>query len=530
MRNFIATALMLLSTCSWGYGHTSRLGSLDVPAVGSLNWGNDMNANLYKISSFTASTIDFSVFKTSTEFDGPVLISSQDANGNSIVFSSSVVLGGCLKTTPTGGCVSFGGGTPGAAATIDGVSAVSVSSTSSASATNIQTSSAAYFDFNIPRGADGAVGPQGSAGTNGTNGINSINYVSNSTSSVGWFIDTFSCDGNTTIYTLTYTPSSAMGIDVRVSGSVLTQGNGLDYTYTFPKTITLSTPIAASCATSSFYAKYTVNASTFGLGVLVDSAAYANNAGSAVNITGTLAVGQLGSGTIPNDTSGNSAWAPSCGLAGGASSSTTAGYANTSAYSAGAGSATTAGFSNSSSYAYGASSAATANWVGTSAYAVGCGTAAATQSVINTMTSQVTHTASVTISGVTATYALQTSTGINVVAGGLYYNGTRGTTLSPSASQTICNQTCTGGICTGGAVCSASSGASFTGWVKDYFSGNGSTKVFSLSQTAISAAAIDVDLNGFSVFVSTDFTATTSAVTFSTAPASGALIQTHYMY
>ena len=128
-------------------------------------------------------------------------------------------------------------------------------------------------------GPSGPSGPAGSAGINGANGINAIQYVSNSTSSVGWFIDDFSsqCALGVSSYSLTYVPSSAMGLDARLNGVTLDQG--VDYSYTFPQTIYLSTP-PAKCA--HFLAKYTVNASTFGLGVLVSSSSYAVNAGTAV--------------------------------------------------------------------------------------------------------------------------------------------------------------------------------------------------------------------------------------------------------
>jgi len=109
---------------------------------------------------------------------------------------------------------------------------------------------------------------------------------------------------------------------------------------------------------------------------------------------------------------------------------------------------------------------------------------------VKTISSAETYTASITISGVITTYALQTSTGINVVAGGLYYNGTQGTTLSPSASQVIAGQTCVGGICTGGTLITPSvSGGNV--------SNSGTPVVRSLAQwqsaTAISSSPIIVD-------------------------------------
>jgi len=186
----------------------------------------------------------------------------------------------------------------------------------STSTTAVQGGVQNIYISTIP-GPTGATGPQGPQGATG-----GIQYVSASTSSVGWFVDSLACNGTRTNYALTYAPSSAMGIFCYLNGSKLTQGT--DYTYSFPYSITLSTPAASACA--DLECDYTINTSTnfgvafssAGFAVTCTSAVYASNAagvaggttGSITTWTGATTFGSLTSPTqcsLPNVSVGISA-------------------------------------------------------------------------------------------------------------------------------------------------------------------------------------------------------------------------------
>ena len=166
----------------------------------------------------------------------------------------------------------------------------------STSTTAVQGGVQNVYISTVP-GPTGPTGPQGPQGATG-----GIQYVSASTSSVGWFVNTLACNGSSTTYTLSYVPSSGMGIFCYLNGAKLTQGT--DYAYSFPYTITLSTPAAPSCA--DLECDYTVNTST-SYGVMFSSSAYsvyATSAGFAGYAVGAGTAGSLGAAptvcTLPN--------------------------------------------------------------------------------------------------------------------------------------------------------------------------------------------------------------------------------------
>ena len=126
-------------------------------------------------------------------------------------------------------------------------------------------------------------------------------------------------------------------------------------------------------------------------------------------------------------------------------------------------------------------------------------------------------------------YSVQLSSGLNVAAAGLFYNGMPGTTAALSSNQTLCGGNVNGSIWTGNTPCSASGGQGFTGWYTDSFTSNGSTTQFTLTNTPIYGSQT-ISLSGMDLISGTDYTISTKTVTFSTAPATGNLLTAFYMY
>ena len=385
--------------------------------------------------------------------------------------------------------------------------------------------------------------------------------VTAGTQTITWVYEnqTSNVTGSNTGFTLKYVPSSSQSIFLLLNGAA--QTSGVDYTYTFPKTITMSTAPAANTASLVF--QYTINTSTFPnvfitnssnnptgynifdstdifrssdtfLGpvtmntVTIASATATNFYGGGANITGVSSANVTGNW-------GDSRIAISTGV------SLTGKWGDDKTYISTNGVSGTWGDSR---IAISTGVSLTGKWyddktaistAGVTAGKFGDGQVGiSTKAIANWNNNTIgIYASSVTASSATftqtGTYSLVLSSGVNVVSGGLFYNGTQGTTASPSASQTLCGGTVSGGIWTGATACAASSGQSFTAWQIDAFTGAAGTWAFTLSQTAISAASEQVYLNGINMISGTDYTSTTSVVTFSTAPKTGALISVRYM-
>ena len=106
----------------------------------------------------------------------PIATVSQTASGATISITDAQ---GTTTANITNG-VDGQDGAAGQAATISVGSTTTGSAGTNASVVNSGTSSAAVFDFTIPRGADGAAGRDGTDGTDGTDGFSPIATVSQS--------------------------------------------------------------------------------------------------------------------------------------------------------------------------------------------------------------------------------------------------------------------------------------------------------------------------------------------------------------
>lgn len=108
----------------------------------------------------TAATI--AVGTTTTGAAGTSASVNNSGNDYAAVFNFTIPRGDTGDTGPTGAT-----GSPGAAATIAAGTTTTGAAGTSASVTNSGTSSAAVFDFTIPRGDTGATGPTGATGATG---------------------------------------------------------------------------------------------------------------------------------------------------------------------------------------------------------------------------------------------------------------------------------------------------------------------------------------------------------------------------
>jgi hypothetical protein len=112
---------------------------------------------------------------TTTLSPGASATVSNSGTSTAAVFNFGVPQGPVGATGPTG--ATGAQGIPGNAATIAAGTTTTGAPGTSAAVTNVGTSSAAVFDFAIPRGDVGATGPTGATGAQGIPGIPGINWL-----------------------------------------------------------------------------------------------------------------------------------------------------------------------------------------------------------------------------------------------------------------------------------------------------------------------------------------------------------------
>ena len=120
-------------------------------------------------------------------------------------------------------------GINGTAATITVGTTTTGAPGSSASVTNIGTTTAAIFDFSIPRGFDGATGPAGTPGINGTNGINTTMVVNYTFTGLPNINATVTNVGNATAAKLDFTIPQGLTGDTGAAGATGGAGGQILY-------------------------------------------------------------------------------------------------------------------------------------------------------------------------------------------------------------------------------------------------------------------------------------------------------------
>lgn len=139
---------------------------------------------LFSTITYTGGVPNTGIFTSSN-----VVISNDDTNHVVIYATGTILLNGVSVSTmttgpqgPKGDPGDPGGpagpaGPSGAAATVEVGTTQTVSSNTAASVSNVGTSSAAVFNFSIPRGVDGLKGDTGATGATGAAGADAQGYL-----------------------------------------------------------------------------------------------------------------------------------------------------------------------------------------------------------------------------------------------------------------------------------------------------------------------------------------------------------------